>query len=105
MSIISRFRALQRAAKQRAIVRRVEQRANAEANLALDDQQFHRLSDRATTELLEKRPEPPTAEVRAQYLQPEDVAAAVLFALSLPERACVAELTLLPNALQVLGRT
>ena len=47
----------------------------------------------------------PTAEVRAQSLQPEDVAATVLFALSLPERACVAELTVLPTALQVLGRT
>ena len=57
------------------------------------------------TELMEKRPVPPTAEVRAQSLQPEDVAATVLFALSLPERACVAELTVLPTALQVLGRT
>ena len=57
------------------------------------------------TELMDKRPVPPTAEVRAQCLQPEDVAATILFALSLPERACVAELTVLPNALQALGRT
>jgi hypothetical protein len=55
MGIMSRFRALQRAAKQRATIRRVEQMQNAEANLALDDQQFHRLSDRATVQLLEKR--------------------------------------------------
>jgi NADP-dependent 3-hydroxy acid dehydrogenase YdfG len=48
---------------------------------------------------------PPTAEVRAQCLQPEDVAATIIFALSLPARACVAELTVLPNALQAVGRT
>jgi NAD(P)-dependent dehydrogenase (short-subunit alcohol dehydrogenase family) len=57
------------------------------------------------TELLDKRPEPPTAEVLAQCLQPEDVAATIVFALSLPERACLAELTVLPSALQSLGRT
>jgi NADP-dependent 3-hydroxy acid dehydrogenase YdfG len=57
------------------------------------------------SELMEKRPVPPTAEVRAQALQPEDVAATVLFALSMPERACVAELSVFPSALQVLGRT
>jgi hypothetical protein len=55
VGIISRFKALQKAARQRAIVRGIEQRSNAEANLALDDQQFHGLSDRATAELLEKR--------------------------------------------------
>ncbi len=57
------------------------------------------------TELLDKRPAPPTAEVLAQCLQPEDVAATIVFALSLPERACLAELTVLPSALQTLGRT
>lgn len=57
------------------------------------------------TELVDKRPEPPTAEARAQSLRPEDVAATIVFALSLPDRACVAELTVLPNALQVIGRT
>jgi len=57
------------------------------------------------TELLDKRSEPPPPEVRAQCLQPEDVAATIMFALSLPERACLAELTLLPNALQAVGRT
>jgi NADP-dependent 3-hydroxy acid dehydrogenase YdfG len=57
------------------------------------------------TEILDKRPEPPPPEMREQCLQPEDVAATILFALSLPERACVAELSVLPNALQVLGRT
>ena len=57
------------------------------------------------TEILDKRPESPPPEVREQCLQPEDVAATIIFALSLPERACVAELSVLPNALQVLGRT
>jgi NADP-dependent 3-hydroxy acid dehydrogenase YdfG len=38
-------------------------------------------------------------------LQPEDVAAACVFAVSLPPRAYVAELTILPTALQALGRT
>jgi hypothetical protein len=49
------FKARQRAAKQRATVRRLERTANAEGQLALDDQQFHLLSDRATAELLENR--------------------------------------------------
>jgi NAD(P)-dependent dehydrogenase (short-subunit alcohol dehydrogenase family) len=57
------------------------------------------------TRLLDKRAEPPSAQARRQCLQPEDVAATILFSLSLPERACVAELTVLPAALQVLGRT
>jgi hypothetical protein len=55
MGILSRFKALQRAAKQRAIVRRLEQRASAEANLVLDDQNFQGWSDRTTAEVLEKR--------------------------------------------------
>jgi hypothetical protein len=55
MGILSRFKALQKAARQRAICRRLEQTANAEGQLALDDQAFHGLSDRATVELLEKR--------------------------------------------------
>lgn len=53
--LAAEFRARQRAAKQRAICRRLEQRANAETTLALDDQSFHGLSDRATAELLEKK--------------------------------------------------
>jgi NAD(P)-dependent dehydrogenase (short-subunit alcohol dehydrogenase family) len=57
------------------------------------------------TELLDKRATPPSREVLAQCLQPEDLAATILFVLSLPERACVAELTVVPNALQVIGKT
>jgi NADP-dependent 3-hydroxy acid dehydrogenase YdfG len=57
------------------------------------------------TEILANRPEPPDAETRARMLQADDVAAAVLFAVSLPARAYVPELTILPTALQALGRT
>jgi NAD(P)-dependent dehydrogenase (short-subunit alcohol dehydrogenase family) len=57
------------------------------------------------TPILENRPEPPDAEMRAHMLMPEDVAAACLFAVSLPPRAYVPELTILPTALQAIGRT
>jgi NADP-dependent 3-hydroxy acid dehydrogenase YdfG len=57
------------------------------------------------TAILDQRPEPPTAAQRAEMLHPEDVAAACLFAISLPPRAHVPELTILPTALQALGRT
>ncbi len=57
------------------------------------------------TAILDQRPEPPTAEQRARMLRPEDVAAACLFAVSLPPRAHVPELTILPTDLQALGRT
>jgi NADP-dependent 3-hydroxy acid dehydrogenase YdfG len=57
------------------------------------------------TAILENRPEPPSAEMRAQMLHPDDVAAACLFAVSLPPRAHVPEITILPTELQALGRT
>jgi NADP-dependent 3-hydroxy acid dehydrogenase YdfG len=57
------------------------------------------------TPILDRRPEPPSAELRAHMLQPEDVAAACLFAVSLPPRAHVPELTILPTALQAMGKT
>jgi NAD(P)-dependent dehydrogenase (short-subunit alcohol dehydrogenase family) len=57
------------------------------------------------TAILDQRPEPPTAEQRGRMLHPEDVAAACVFAISLPPRAHVPELTILPTALQALGRT
>lgn len=57
------------------------------------------------TEILANRPEPPDAETRAQMLRAEDVAACVAFAVSLPPRAYIPELTILPTALQALGRT
>jgi NADP-dependent 3-hydroxy acid dehydrogenase YdfG len=57
------------------------------------------------TPILDSRPEPPSAELRAHMLAPEDVAAACLFAVSLPPRAHVPELTILPTALQAVGKT
>jgi len=50
------------------------------------------------TEILRLRPNPVTDEHRASMLKPEDVAAAVLFVASLPERASVPDLIIKPTA-------
>ncbi|MBV8987039.1 MAG: SDR family NAD(P)-dependent oxidoreductase [Solirubrobacterales bacterium] len=57
------------------------------------------------TPIMDRRPEPPPPEVRAHMLQPDDVAAACLFAVTLPPRAHVPELTIIPTALQAVGKT
>jgi NAD(P)-dependent dehydrogenase (short-subunit alcohol dehydrogenase family) len=44
------------------------------------------------TPLLDKRPQPPSADVRAAMMQPEDVAASVWFVATLPARAIVEEI-------------
>jgi NAD(P)-dependent dehydrogenase (short-subunit alcohol dehydrogenase family) len=49
------------------------------------------------TPILEHRPTPVSAEHRRQILQPEDVAAGVLFVATLPARATVPELVLMPS--------
>ncbi|MBV8105865.1 MAG: SDR family oxidoreductase [Hyphomicrobiales bacterium] len=49
------------------------------------------------TPILDTRPSPPTREERRLMLQPEDVAQAALFCVSLPARACVTEMILLPT--------
>ena len=51
------------------------------------------------TEILQKRPTPTPREVLDKALQPEDVAAAVMFIAQLPQRAVVPELQLLPSQL------
>jgi NADP-dependent 3-hydroxy acid dehydrogenase YdfG len=51
------------------------------------------------TEILEKRPIKPTAEMLAKALQPEDVAEAVLFVAKLPARAAVPEFQIMPAML------
>lgn len=51
------------------------------------------------TPLVYKRPVPPTPEMLAKALQPEDVATACLFVMSLPSRAHVPELVLYPSRL------
>jgi NADP-dependent 3-hydroxy acid dehydrogenase YdfG len=57
------------------------------------------------TPILDRRPTPPPAEVRALCLQPEDVAEAALCAVSLPGRANMAEISLVATRLQSLGNT
>src|SRR5437879_9935994 len=44
------------------------------------------------TPLLEKRPQPPSAEARQKMLQSEDVAECALLAINLPQRAMVEEI-------------
>lgn len=49
------------------------------------------------TPLLNKRPAPPPAEARARMMQPEDIAACVWFAATLPARATVEEILIRPS--------
>lgn len=49
------------------------------------------------TELLNKRPTPPTAEQRSRMMQPEDIAACVWFAATLPARATIEEILIRPS--------
>ena len=48
------------------------------------------------TPLLDKRPQPPPPEHRAKILQPEDVAACVMLAIDLPQRAVIDHLVVRP---------
>jgi NADP-dependent 3-hydroxy acid dehydrogenase YdfG len=57
------------------------------------------------TEILDNRPEPPDAETRARMLHASDIAAACRFVVDLPPRAFVPDLTILPTALQSIGKT
>jgi NAD(P)-dependent dehydrogenase (short-subunit alcohol dehydrogenase family) len=57
------------------------------------------------TPILDNRPEPPPKEVRDAALKSEDVARACLFLATLPPRAYVPELTMVPTAIQALGKT
>lgn len=52
------------------------------------------------TPILDRRAVPPTSEERARMLQPEDVAAAVVFAASLPQRACIEDILIRPTYLR-----
>lgn len=49
------------------------------------------------TPLLNKRPTPPPPEARTRMMQPEDIAACVWFAASLPARATVEEILIRPS--------
>jgi NAD(P)-dependent dehydrogenase (short-subunit alcohol dehydrogenase family) len=57
------------------------------------------------TPILDNRPEPPAKEVRDASLKPGDVAQACLFLATLPPHAYVPELTMVPTAIQALGKT
>src|SRR5215211_3135306 len=57
------------------------------------------------TPILDNRPEPPPKEVRDAALKPQDVAQACLFLATLPPHAYVPELTMVPTAIQALGKT
>jgi NADP-dependent 3-hydroxy acid dehydrogenase YdfG len=48
------------------------------------------------TPLLDQRPLPVSEEQRARMLQPDDIAATVLFVATLPTRVCVPELVVVP---------
>ncbi len=49
------------------------------------------------TAILDSRPRPPSAQERAIMVQPEDIAAACVFAAQLPARTCMAEMTIVPT--------
>ena len=57
------------------------------------------------TPIMDRRPQPPDAELRRLMLRPEDVAAICVFLAGLPDSVHVPELTILPAGLQALGRT
>ncbi len=49
------------------------------------------------TPILDTRPKPPGAADRALMVQPEDIAAAAVFAAQLPPRTCMAEMLITPT--------
>jgi len=55
------------------------------------------LPGEVATPILEKRPVPPTPEVRARMLQAEDLGKTILFIATLPARACVNEVVISPT--------
>lgn len=59
----------------------------------------------ADTPHLDRRATPPSAEVRARCLQPDDVAAACLYLATQPVRVHIPELVMLPTFLQAPGST
>ena len=49
------------------------------------------------TEILEKRPSPPSAEDRARMVQEEDCGRAILFVAETPAHVCLNELHITPT--------
>ncbi len=50
------------------------------------------------TDIMDRRPQPPSAEYRANLLQPEDVAEAIMLLVTLPPRAHIPELVIKPTS-------
>lgn len=55
------------------------------------------------TPLLNKRPVPPTPELREKMVKPEDIAQACVFVAALPPRSYVPELVIVASELQCVG--
>ena len=55
------------------------------------------LPGEVATPILEKRPVPPTPEVRARMLQAEDLGRTILFVATMPARSCFNELVIAPT--------
>jgi len=55
------------------------------------------LPGEVATPILEKRPVPPSPEVRAKMLQAEDLGQAIRFVATMPARACVNEMIITPT--------
>jgi hypothetical protein len=62
----------------------------------LDKPIFQLLYRVIDTDILNKRPVPPSPEARAKMMQPADIAACVWLAVSLPPRAVIEELLVRP---------
>jgi NADP-dependent 3-hydroxy acid dehydrogenase YdfG len=56
------------------------------------------------TPIMERRPNPPSAEARATMLQPEDIAETILHVAALPARAAVELVSIRPTVLRDLTR-
>lgn len=57
------------------------------------------------TPLLSQRPQPPSEEDRERALRPEDIANVCAFVAGLPRHVLIPEITVLPTALQRVGRS
>ena len=55
------------------------------------------LPGEVATPILDKRPSPPSAERRAEMVQPEDMGAAILFVAQMPARTCINEMIVTPT--------
>ncbi|MDJ0948758.1 MAG: SDR family oxidoreductase [Alphaproteobacteria bacterium] len=57
-----------------------------------------------STPILDKRPVPPTPEDKARMLQPEDLAATILYVARMPARVCVNEVLISPTVNRLVSK-